>query len=606
MTQPPDQPPHGGYGTPQNPPPPAQPQPPQQPYGYPQTPPPQGPPIPAPGYGYPQQPPAQQGPYAQPGPYTQPPQQPGPYAQPGPYNPASQAGYGYPQSQYPGAPTPPPGGGNGGVGGGAGGGSKSPFKGRPAMIIGAAVAALLVIGGAVFAVTSLGDDGEKKPTAKESASPTGDDKPSPSPTQPVNQGDGSGDGGDDIDVSDFNADRKAGEAKVLWYKSAPDAPGSGASALGLWVTDKVAVKAAYKQLFAFNVGDGDPAWDAIEFGNKICALTGEATDDDKIVVAYQDGTSDNSTRCNQLQQIDLNTGEKGWSTELEEGALFDGTYGLALAISGDTLYAGRSQSGVALDVRTGKKLWEKKEYGQSCYPAGVAGGTRLIVVSSCAVTTDNQHDEVQQLDVKTGKATWTRKIPKGWKVERAYSVDPVVLYLTNEDENTWNISTLGGDGKTRSQLEADDTFAPECSYMLENNLDACEGVTVAADTLYLPTEEKDGTNEIVALNLATGKEKWRVKAPADVTMEPIKVEGSKLVAYVSPSSDGPGRVVSVPTTGNGHKATTLLQMPASAAKIEGGFYSKAIDYVDGRFYLSTSLLSGNDESKEKLMLAYGK
>ncbi|MFF9039496.1 PQQ-binding-like beta-propeller repeat protein [Streptomyces sp. NPDC014892] len=603
MVQPPDHPPQGGYGVPQNPPPqsqPQHPQQPQQPYGYPQTPPPQGPPAPGPGYGYPpQQPPAQPGPYTQPGPYGQP-QQPGPYAQPGPYNPASQAGYGYPQSQYAGAPTPPP------VGGGPGG-SKNPFKGRPAVVVGAAVAALLVVGGAVFAVTSLGDDGEKKPVAKESTGPSGDDKPSDTPSAPVNQGDGSGDGGEDLDISDLNADRKDGEAKVLWYKSAPDAPGSGASAPGLLVTDKVAVKPAYKQLFAYNVGDGDPAWDPIEFPGKICAVTPEATADDRAVVAYQKSTSKNA-ECDQLQQLDLNTGAKGWSAELEKGDLFDSAHSVSLALAGDTLVVGRSQSGTAYDVKTGKKLFDKKTYGQSCYPSGFAGGTRLVVVSSCAVTTDKEHDEVQELDPRTGKAKWTRKIPKGWKVENAYSVDPLVLYLTNEEENTWNISTFKADGSTRSQVDSDASFAPECdSGILSGNLAGCTGVASDANTLYLPTEEKDGTNQIVALNLATGKEKWRVKSPAaDAVMEPVRTEGGKLIAYVEPSSDAGGRIVSFPTTGGSPAPTELLRMPASAAAIESSFYSRAIDYVDGRFYISSTLLSGADESKEKLMLAYGK
>ncbi|MEI5522654.1 PQQ-binding-like beta-propeller repeat protein [Streptomyces brasiliscabiei] len=612
MVQPPDQPPQGGYGTPQNPLPPSHPQPgqsPQQPYGYPQTPPPQGPPAPAPGYGYPQQP----GPYTPPpGPYGQQPQQhpqqPGPYAQPGPYNPASQAGYGYPQAQYAGAPMPPTvaGGGPGGTGGSGGGGSKNPFKGRPALAIGAAVVALLVVGGAVFAVTNLGDDGAKKPVAKESTGPSGDDKPSDAPSTPVNQGDGSGDGGEDLDISDLNADRKDGEAKVLWYKSAPDAPGSGARAPGLWVTDKVAVKAAYKQLFAYNVGDGDPAWDPIEFPGKICTVTPTATADDRVVISYQKSTAKNA-ECDQLQQIDLNTGDKGWQVEVEEGELFDSNISVGLSVTGNTLMVGRSQSGTAYDIRTGKKLFDKKSYGQSCYPAGFAGGARLILVSSCAVTTDKEHDEVQELDPGTGKAKWTRKIPKGWKVEHAYSVDPVVLYLTNEEENTWNISTLKADGSTRSQVDSDATFAPECDGgILTRDMQGCTGVAADANTLYLPTEEKDGTNEIVALNLATGKEKWRVESPsADAEISPLRTEGGKLLAYVESTGDAGGQVVSVPTTGGSPKATKVIQMPASAAGIESSFYAKAVDYVDGRFYISTTLLNGADDAKEKLMLAYG-
>ncbi|WP_369247178.1 PQQ-binding-like beta-propeller repeat protein [Streptomyces sp. R41] len=609
MSQPPSQPPQGGFGAPQDqppgggfgapqdprsqggfgappghtpqgaPPPPAQP--PQAPA------PPQAPPAgpPQPGYGYPQQP----GPYAQPGPYGQP-QQPGPYGQVGPYGQPQQPGYGYPpQAQYPGAPgTPPP-----------GGGSKNPFKGRPAVIIGAAVAALLVVGGTVWAVSSSGGDDGKKPVADKSPTAkasTSDD--------PVNPGDGSGNGGEDPE--DLNAGRQAGEAKVLWYKQAPDAPGSGADAPGQWITDKAAVKAAYKQVFAYNVGDGKPTWDALTFPQKICAVTPQKTSDDKVVVAYMSGSSD-SAKCNQLQEIDLDTGAKGWSGKVPEGDLFDSTLSVELSITGDTLTVGRSMSGTAFDVTSGKKLWDKGKYGSGCYPAAFAGGPKLLAVSSCGVGSDTEHDEVQELDPATGKAKWTTKIPKGWRVERAYSVDPVVLYMTKDDKKTVNVTTLKNNGDLRSQLESKDSFAPECGYaILNRDLSGCFGTAADANTLYLPTEAKSGANEIVAFSLETGKEKWRVKSPADESMLPMRMDGTRLVAYVEPSYDGGGQIVSIPTTGSSHKTTKLLQMPQGTADIENSFFSKAVDYVDGRFYISTTRLTGNDETKEKLMLAYGK
>ncbi|TLS40448.1 hypothetical protein FE633_41650 [Streptomyces montanus] len=604
MTQPPNQPPQGGFGAPQDqppqggfgapqnpgpqnpgqgtPPPPAQPpQSPPPPQGAPQTPPPpqgappQNPPAPQPGYGYPQQP----GPYSQPGPYGQP-QQPGPYGQPG---------YGYPQqAQFPGAPGTPP-----------GGGPRNPFKGKPAMIIGAALAAALVIGGTVWAVSGSGDD-DKKPVAEESkgAKPSADD-------EPVNPGDGDGNG--DSDPEDLNAGRQAGESKVLWYKEAPDAPGSGADAPGQWVTDKTAVKAAYKQLFAYNVSDGKPTWPEITFPQKICAVTPQKTADDKIVVAYMDGVSDRAN-CNQLQEIDLNTGKKGWTEEVAEGELFDSTLQLGLTISGDTLMVGRSQSGTAYNVKTGTKKWDKKKYGSACFPAAFAGGSKLIAVSSCAASSDNEHDEVQELDPATGSAKWTKKIPKGWQVARTYSVDPVVLYLTNEDKKQWNISTLkNGSSTVRSQVDVDESFAPECGWaILSRDLQGCQGVAVDANTLYLPTEATTGANEVVAINLETGKEKWRTKSPQDESMLPLKMDGTNLIAYVQPSYDAGGRIVSIPTTGSSHTPKKLLQNPQGTADIENGFYSKAVDYVDGRFYISTTRLNGNDQSKEKLMLAFGK
>ncbi|MER7478600.1 PQQ-binding-like beta-propeller repeat protein [Streptomyces sp. NPDC126510] len=598
MTQPPSQPPHGGFGAPQNQPPQGggygAPQTPPPPQGPPQTPPPpQGPPQP--GYGYPQQPP-QPGPYGQPGqpgpynpgPYGQP-QQPGPYGQPQQPGPYGQPGYGYPQQpQYPGAPGTPP-----------GGGSNNPFKGKPALIIGAAVAALLVVGGTVWAVT--GDDdgkGKKKPVAQK----TDDAKPGSS--APVNPGDGSGDGGEDPE--DLNAGRQAGEAKVLWYKEAPDAPGSGADADGMWITGKTAVKAAYKQLSAYNVGDGKPSWDAITFPQKICATTPQKTSDNKIVVAYMSGASDRA-KCNQLQEIDLVTGEKGWKEQVADGALFDSTLSVELSITGKTLMVGRSQSGTAYDVTNGDKLYDKKKYGNACFPAAFAGGEKLIAVSSCGAGTGKEHDEVQELDPTTGKAKWTQPFDKGWRVARTYSVSPLVVYSTNEDKKAWNISTFTSGGKFRSQVGFDEDFAPECGWaILERDLTGCQGVAADDNTLYLPTKATTGANEIVAVNLADGKEKWRVKSPADESMLPVKTEGGKLIAYVEPSYDAGGQIVSIPTGGSSHKPSKLLQNPEGAADIENSFFSKEIDWVDGRFYISTTRLSGNDDTKEKLMLAYGK
>ncbi|MFI1000061.1 PQQ-binding-like beta-propeller repeat protein [Streptomyces galbus] len=597
MAQPPDQPSQqGGFGPPAH-------QPPAQPPQAPATP----PAPPQPGYGYPQQaPPPAPGPYGapqQPGPYG-PPQQPGPYGappQPGPYAPApqpgpygQQPGYGYPQPpQFPGAPgapgTPPSGG-------------RKPFKGRPAVVIGAAVAALLVVGGTVFAVTSGGDGKDDKPVAAHS----GDGKPSAS-ADPVDPGDGSGDGGGGAGAQDFNADRKAGEAKVLWYKEAPDAPASGAEAPGMWITGTTAVKAAYTEVVGYKVADGTPAWTTVTLPQKVCAVTRQKTADDKVVVAYMSGTSDRA-KCNQLQQLDLNTGAKGWTAVVADGALFDSALDIELSLAGNTLVVGRSQSGTAYDVRTGKKLWDKKSYGDSCFPTAFAGsGARLVSVASCDATGAKEHEEVQELDPATGKARWTRQFAKGWRVARTFSLDPLVVYSTNEDKNAWNISTFKADGTARSQVAFDGNFAPECqSAILQRDLTGCQGVVADANTLYLPTDAKSGPDEIVAIDLSSGKPKWRVKSPADETMLPVRLDGGALVAYVEPSYDAAGQVVSIPTAGTAHTPAKLLQLPASTIALESSFYARDLAWVDGRFYLSSTRLNGADDAKEKLMLAYGK
>ncbi|MFI1837063.1 outer membrane protein assembly factor BamB family protein [Streptomyces olivaceoviridis] len=629
MTQPPNQPPQGGFGPPQDQPPgdrPPQDRPPQAGgfgpapqtppaqggfgpvpqtppaqggfgpapqtppaqggFGAPQPPsgPPQQPPQPPPGYGYPQQP-QQPGPYGSaPGPYgypQQPPQQPGPYGAP-------QPGYGHPQQPpYPAMPGAAPGG---------------PLDGRPggrkktALIVGSAVAALLVIGGTVFAVTG-GDSGggeKKKPVAQQS-----DDPKNSATASPATSGGGE-------DPENLNKGRRPGEAKVLWYKPAPDAPASGADAPGMWITGDTAVKAAYKQVFAFRTGDGGTAWGPLDLPQKICAVTPQKSADDKIVVAYLNGAGDRA-KCNQLQQLDLRTGEKGWSAEVADGGLFDSALTVELTLSGKTLMVGRSQSGTAYDIDSGKKLYDKKKYGAACFPAAFAGGTgRLIQVASCGAGTAKEHEEIQELDPATGKVRWTQPVKKGWEVTRTYSVDPLVVYLTNRDKKAWNISTFTKNGTFRSEVKVNEKFAPRCGWaVLERELQGCQGVAVDAGMLYLPTDSTVSANEIVAISLSDGKEKWRVKSPVDQPMAPVKVEGGKLIAYVQPSYDAGGQVVSVPVAGSSHRTTRLLQNPQGAAQVEDTFYDGVVDWAGGRFFISSGRLSGDDDSKEKLMMAFG-
>ncbi|MCQ4208675.1 outer membrane protein assembly factor BamB family protein [Streptomyces longispororuber] len=614
MTQPPNQPPSGGFGAPQDPQASPNPQTPPPPAAPPQQP----PAAPQPGYGYPQQQqPPQPGPYGQqpqqPGPYGQQPQQPGPYAQqPGPYGQPQQPGpygqqpgpygqqpqYGYPPQQPPGAPVPPSGGGGG-------------VKGKTWVIAGSALALLLVAGGVVFAVVG-GDDDKKDPEAGKNKDP----KTSSSASAPVNPGDGQGDGhaGDE----DLNEGRQDGEAKVLWYKTAPKVPGSGADAPGMWITDKVAVKAAYKEVLGYNVADGKISWPAIELPQKICSVTKEASADGKIAVAYMSGNG-TKANCNQVQEIDLATGEKGWTTKIAEKEsdddFFDGTgssIGLTY-VGSDTLMVGRQMSGVGLDAKTGqKKKFVVQQYGNDCFPKAYTGdGKKLLSVASCGAGGNNAHEELRQLDPETGKAVWTRKYPKDWQISHVYSVSPLVVYAENDDKKAYNIASYKDNSsavaaEVSSAIKSLDTGCGSTFSFLTRDLGGCQGVVADAGTLYMPTKGKTGgANEVVAISLTSGKERWRVKSPQDQSMEPVNVKDGALVAYMEASYGGqPGRVVSIAVTGS-HTPKTLLQNPAGTSEIESGFYSKAVDFVDGRFYLSATNLSGSAKGQQKLMLAYG-
>ncbi|RII15012.1 Outer membrane protein assembly factor BamB [Streptomyces sp. YIM 130001] len=601
MTQPPDQPPQpqGGFGAPQDPQqgspasPGMPPQPPGQPPAQPPAPP-QGGPAPAPGYGYPQTPPAgggygQPGPYNQPGPYGQ---QPGPYNQPGPYG-QQQPGYGQtPPPQFPGAPAP------GGPGDGGSGPGKF-FKGKPGMIIAAAVAGLLVVGGGVYLAVSGGDDEEnpKKPVAGKS------NDPKPGKSDPVDEGDGSGGGRE----SDNDLASKPGEAKAWVSTNKMDLPGNGAELKDIWVVGDTVAQAAYNEVTGWDVSSGKEKW-KIKLPYEVCATPRNATEDGKVVVAFKEGKTGNP-ECSQLQMIDLKTGKKGWKSEPKKDNDFDSAISLELSISGNTVAAARSQSGTAFRVSDGKKLFKASKDG-NCFPAAFAGGERLMQVDSCSTSTEN--DNLKLIDPKTGKAKWKFASKKGWEVSKVYSTNPIVISVTNRDEKSWSIMALTDSGKVRSQLDGGkDNFRQQCGgfAVLERQLNGCDGMVADADSFYMATEPKGSassgrSNEIVAFDLNTGKPKWRAKAGEGRSALPLQREGTGLLAYVDPTYDKPGSIVKFGAGGS--KPTTVLKHPESAASIENSMTSGKLKYSGGHFFITSSRLLGGDSKDAARMLSFGK
>ncbi|MFG3497882.1 PQQ-binding-like beta-propeller repeat protein [Streptomyces sp. NPDC047928] len=626
MTQPPSQqPPQGGFGSPQDPhqgvpQPPAQPpQAPQVPptappaapgagpgqpgYGYPQA------PGQQPGYGYPQAPDQQPNPYAQqpgpygqqPGPYAQQPgpygQQPGPYGQqPGPYGQQPGPYGGYPtQPQYPGAPVPPPGGAPGGG---------NPFKGKPGVIVAAAVAGLLVVGAGTW--WALSGDEEKDPVAK----PTASAEPEPSGSESIDQGDGGGDGRNAAD--DLNAGRQPGEAKVEWLvKNDVDLPRNGSDVYGPWIVGDTIAKAMYKGVEGYSVTDGKKKW-SVPFTTEVCTAPPAPAADGTIVVGIKDGTGDRA-KCTQLQRIDLKTGKAGWKAQVPKGTGFNSLSDMTIAISGTTVTAAGTGNSYGYSLTDGKQLFGKPTSG--CKPYAFAGGPKLIAAASCPTSDyDNPQHELQEVDPASGKPKWRYQLAKGWEVDKVYSVSPLVISATHRKDKKWSVVALTASGKLRSQLDGGkDKYQPQCGggfVVFGKNLQGCVGVAADANTFYMataPTSLTRGTNDVVAFNLDTGKATWRSNAGAERTMMPLRMEGRDVLLYMEGSWDKGGAVATLAPTGGAPKV--LLQHPASTAKIERDFYKPKYGYADGRFFIVGGRVSARNDTEEKetkTMMAFGK
>ncbi|WP_327324097.1 outer membrane protein assembly factor BamB family protein [Streptomyces sp. NBC_01210] len=531
-----------------------------------------------PGHGYPQQAPGQPGPYNQP---------PGPYGQqPGPYS-----GYST-QPQYAGGPTPP-------------GGGSGFFKGRPGVIIGAAVAGLLVLGGGTWFALS-GDGKDDKAGVSESS-----EHPKPSGSASVDQGTSDGTPGG----QDPNARRRPGEAKVLFIsKNDVDVPGNGAEIFGPWVEGDTLVKAMYREVAGYSVTDGKKKW-SLKLGTPVCLAAPQASADGKIVIGVKSGTTEKSD-CSDLQMIDTKTGKAGWKKPIPKPKQLIGFSDFVLAVSGNTLTMAGLDNSYGFSLSDGKQLFGKPS--SRCLPYGFAGGIRLIAAASCPTSdAENFKGEIQEVDPATGKPKWTYALPANWQVDKVYSVSPVVVSIKldadGSDETTKRrVIALTDSGRLRSQLQVDkDKFQPRCSssavIAFRGDIQGwCTGVAADASTLYLATEPT-GTNEVVAFSLDTGKPKWRSTAGLDRTMMPVTVENGSVVVYIAPTFSLGGAIATVAPAGGAPKA--VLKHPLSTAEIEAGFLEPRTVYAGGRFFLTATSVNGLDDAKERettTLMAFGK
>lgn len=527
---------------------------------------------PQPGYGYP---PQGANPYAQ-QPYTQQP----PTVQQQPPAP----GHGYPPPP-PGAPTMPM------------GAAGTPPKKKTTVLIAAAVAGVLVLGAGSYFAFRGGDEDPKPPVAQESASP--DAKPSGSPS--VDSGDGSGNG---TGEGDLNSARKQGEDKVLWLKNATiEGPGMGVDAGGQWVVGDTVVKSVWKSLVGYAVSDGKEKW-TLPFPAEICAVTPQTTAEGKTVVMYREGESDTAS-CTQMRTVDLKTGKEVWSKEVPKEQIFDLFTSPSVAITGDTVAISRGGTASAFKISTGDKLFASTQAGDGCKPDSyVAGNGKMVALATCQDA--DKTAEVQGTDPVTGKKSWTFRAPKGFKVASVYSVDPLVLDLGNEEAKQRSIVVIAPDGKQTATVSGEGKFAVGCGDSgVFRSLSVCGTAVVDAGTLYLPTAPGSGeANEIVAFDLTSGKAKWRTPAGDKRTLIPLKAANGQLIVYRKAQYDKGGEILSVPAGGG--TPTALLRHPSGpAAPVESSFRIPRTDYVDGRFFISSSRLLAKGK-EEKLLMVFGK
>jgi hypothetical protein len=531
-------------------------------------PPPNQPPQPPPGYGYPQ---------GGPNPYAQQPQPQPPYGPPG---------YGHPQQPQPAYPTQPP-------------TPKRKVNAQAAIIVSAVAAIALIIGGGVWYSSSK--DGRS------------DDKNTGSGTTGGTTGGTGGSGG--TDKAPANT-----ASKVLFQVPEPlvGADESSTTVVGSWLTDTVYAKSGRAEIVGYDPVKGTKLW-TVPLPGPVCAASRHTTADHSTAIVYEPAmpTKDKPSHgCSQVAAIDLDAGKKLWTRTVKSG---DQVINLNnVTVSANTVAVGSTSGGAAFDI-TGKSLWGPKPT-DSCYDAGYGGGEKLVAVRKCGPY-DARQLNIQTIDPVSGKVLSEYAMARGIEDASIVSTNPLVVAA--------DINRSAGDGsgisdffsidnktgQLRTKISAPgDRYAAECDGI--TRIEYCTKLAVGNDRLYLPTEEHDGTgeygktNEIVAFDLATGKQDGqRADAGDRYTITPLTMDGGNVIAYKSPPYDKGGQVVSI--DGGSFAQTKLMENPATKAvrDVEASMqpdYAEIV-YADGRLYMSQVYARKPSSTGEKryLAIAYG-
>ncbi|MFD4029857.1 PQQ-binding-like beta-propeller repeat protein [Streptomyces sp. NPDC058637] len=470
--------------------------------------------------------------------------------------------------------------------------------GKVSVIAAVVVLPALVAGAGVYAVTGGGWGGTTAPAARKtpdaSATPTAPRAPA-APTSEAKR----------IPTSkEINAGREQGDATAWVVDDRTDLPRRSIKVHDLWIAGDVAVQAVHRKVTAHRLSDGAEVW-SVPLPAPVCETPVNPTPDGKVVVVYKSTQARSGNRCDQLQMIDLRTGKAGWHRELTETGSSDDTIIVNTAISGDVVAVTQSMRAAAYRVGDGTRLYDiPREKTGNCYPDDVAGGSRLLVSSDCAIDVDRgkNYSQLREIDPRTGKVRWRFRTEQGWKVGRVLSVDPVVLTVLHAEERTdnWRIVALGPGGKVRTTIDPRPKGFTYCADTGEpgENIQNCPGTAVGKDAVHL-----GGTNQVGAYDLDTGKLAWGVKSEGS-TLFPLHAEsGSTGLVYEAPTPSRPGRIIRF-GPGGVDTDEQVLRHPESARATEYPMLAGHLGYANGRIVITPATVSGDDAQRGAAMLSF--
>ncbi|MFJ2192487.1 PQQ-binding-like beta-propeller repeat protein [Kitasatospora sp. NPDC087861] len=438
------------------------------------------------------------------------------------------AGYGYPQQQpgygYPGAPVPP-----------------APKQRNPVMLWGGIIGGVLAIAIVAGLIVLLKGNPDPAPSASSGGTTT--------------SGGTSGGTVTDAPTADSTGGSTGGGAgyNIAWSAAKAANADSSTQMLGIWGTDKVAVRADSAGIRAFNTSDGKEAWTIpVPAGSKeLCSASYSTNSKSIAAVSFNTGDSD----CSTVGAVDISQGKLLWTVKVSNDRVSSPT----LSVTDKVVAIGGNVVG-GLSIDNGSAVWQFQPRDKDCSLYGRAAGNQLAVSDRC-YGGSGPKSQLVIVDADSGKAASTPITLTGTieRIDKVVQDQPLVLLMSSGPNGDY-ILPFDKTNKPGNQMSVKEPGAD--SLRLSGQSDAYTQNVVSGTTLYAQiTGTKSAVN---AYDLTTGKRLWSAASATssqDIRLVSGTDKDGKVRAIVSQGYNKPARLVTLSPTDGSMTDLGTMAMP---------------------------------------------
>ncbi|MFG2912326.1 PQQ-binding-like beta-propeller repeat protein [Kitasatospora sp. NPDC048298] len=418
----------------------------------------------------------------------------------------------------------------------------APKQRNPVLLWGGIIGGVLAISIVIALVVLLKD-------------PKHDPDPTPGPVAGDNGGTGDG-GTDDGGTSNGPTPApKGGTFNVAWSAPKPAGADSSPQMLGIWGTDKLAVRVDSSGIKAYNLADGKEAWTIpVPSGSKeLCTASYGANSKGVAAVSFNTGDSD----CSTVGAVDLAQGKLLWSVKVSADRMSSPT----LSVTENVVAVGGNAVG-ALNIANGQPAWQYQPRDKDCVLRGKAAGAQIAVSDRC-YGNSGPKSQLVIVNAETGKPASTPVTLTG-NIEQVDSViqdKPLVLLMSSGPQGDY-ILPFDKDNKPGNQMSVKEPGAD--SLRLSGQDEAVTHNVVSGTTLYVQVSgSKAGIN---AYDLTTGKRLWAANSGSagnDMRLVAGTDKDGKVRAIVDQGYNKPARLVTLSPTDGSMTDLGTMTMPSS-------------------------------------------